>query len=155
MFFDRWEGAQSGYETNNPIVVPVNVPLNLIALFRSEAGIAAWLSQYGLTIDQQNEDTDGDGFLNWQEYVADTNPTNKLSHMEPLLISTDRSNILLMLPNTSTNRNYSVHGKSQLSDLEWSLLSTQPGNGSNVTWQVNNPEPQGYYRTSVEWKNRL
>jgi hypothetical protein len=43
-----------------------------------------WLAQYGITPDfDQNslEDTDHDGLVNWQEYVAGTDPTNAASRL--------------------------------------------------------------------------
>jgi hypothetical protein len=110
----------------------------------------AWLSQYNIADDA--EDSDGDGFLNWQEYVADTNPTNALSLMKPLLMSKNGTNTALIQPGTSTNRDYSVHSNNHLGDLGLFLLSTQPGNGSNITWQLTNALPQGFYRSSVELK---
>lgn len=40
----------------------------------SEGTPADWMNQYGLTNDTQ--DTDGDCLLNWQEYVAEADPTD-------------------------------------------------------------------------------
>jgi hypothetical protein len=45
-----------------------------------------WLQMYGLTNDtfdaEELADVDGDGFAAWQEYLADTDPTNHLSKLE-------------------------------------------------------------------------
>jgi hypothetical protein len=42
----------------------------------------AWEIQYfGSVSANPNDDPDGDGFRNWQEYVADTNPTNAASYL--------------------------------------------------------------------------
>jgi hypothetical protein len=42
-----------------------------------------WEIQYfGSTAANPDDDPDGDGFKNWQEYVADTNPTNGLSYLQ-------------------------------------------------------------------------
>lgn len=41
-----------------------------------------WETQYfGSNAADSNGDPDGDGFKTWQEYVADTNPTNSASHL--------------------------------------------------------------------------
>jgi len=42
----------------------------------------SWEIQYfGSTAANPNADPDGDGLKNWQEYIADTNPTNTASHL--------------------------------------------------------------------------
>ena len=47
----------------------------------------SWLDQYGLVSggnyeDADLRDADGDGYTAWQEYLADTDPTNLLSRLE-------------------------------------------------------------------------
>ncbi|MEI6891839.1 MAG: hypothetical protein V5783_06680 [Pontiella sp.] len=39
----------------------------------------SWLNEYGLTEADDHLDTDGDGLLTWEEYIAGTNPTNAAS----------------------------------------------------------------------------
>ncbi|MEI6892436.1 MAG: thrombospondin type 3 repeat-containing protein [Pontiella sp.] len=39
----------------------------------------SWLLEYGLTEADDHLDTDGDGLLTWEEYIAGTNPTNAAS----------------------------------------------------------------------------
>ncbi len=39
----------------------------------------SWLLKYGLTEADDHLDTDGDGLLTWEEYIAGTNPTNAAS----------------------------------------------------------------------------
>lgn len=53
------------------------------AILTSKGIPELWLIRHGLTnsVPEEEEllDFDGDGMLNWQEYVSDTNPTNKES----------------------------------------------------------------------------
>ncbi len=39
----------------------------------------SWLMEYGLSISDDETDTDGDGHANWEEYLTGTNPTNAAS----------------------------------------------------------------------------
>lgn len=148
--FDRWTGAPAGQETDNPIVIPAWAPIALTALFKPVGGgLEDWLRGYGLTLEQQNEDPDGDGFVNGQEYIADTNPTNGLSHFRPLATGWDGSNLVVTQPETSPSREYALYGKNALDDPEWKALWVQPGNGSNRVWQVNTAGRQGFFRSGV------
>ena len=70
-----------------------------LAVLRAYAPLGTpldWLASFGLTnrswAAAELADDDHDGVLNWQEYVADTDPTNA------------QSKLLLQLPNHQTNR---------------------------------------------------
>jgi len=57
-----------------------------------------WKQQYGLDPfdpNLANEDPDGDGFSNWQEYQADTDPTNSASAFRIVEIATDEDDMLI------------------------------------------------------------
>jgi hypothetical protein len=57
----------------------------------------AWLQQYGLATDgsADNDDTDGDRHNSWQEWKADTNPTNASSALLLSSPSNDASGIVV------------------------------------------------------------
>jgi uncharacterized repeat protein (TIGR03803 family) len=76
-----------------------------------------WLTQHGLTTNRtpaqaEQDDSDGDGVPNWQEYLADTDPTNASSCFKILAISN--------LPpwtvyfGSSTARVYTLEGSTNL-----------------------------------------
>ncbi len=69
----------------------------------------AWLLHYGLPTDGSADylDPDGDGMINWQEWVCDTNPTNALSVLRILAISNSPSGPALAWQSVNT-RNYVV-----------------------------------------------
>lgn len=97
-------------------------------------------------------DPDLDGANNYQEYIADTNPTNALScfHLQSFAL----------LPNvavsfqSSSNRSYTLYSDGNLSAETWSNGSGQthvPGTGGILT--LTNPPPaelQMFFRVGVQ-----
>jgi len=102
--------------------------------FQSPASIISygWLQQYGLSTDGRADlaDSDADGFDNWQEWVAGTNPTNSASVLRMLAMppATSTTNGITVGWTSVTNRTYC---------LERALvLGTAPGFGivrSNIS----------------------
>ncbi len=92
----------------------------------------AWLQQYGLSTDGLADlaDSDADGFNNWQEWVAGTNPTNSASALRMLAVppAASTTNGITVGWTSATNRTYC---------LERALvLGTAPGFGivrSNIS----------------------
>jgi hypothetical protein len=155
--FDRWIGAPAGYESNNPVVISAYAPITLTATFKpadyTPMGTPVdWLSQYGLTAADDTVDTDGDGFLNWQEYVSDTNPTNSLSYLKPSQIQGNVQGVQLTQPDTSTNRLYDILSQAQLGIGEWNIVTNQVGNGSNLTFHLRYIHPSEMFRSNVRFK---
>ena len=76
-----------GVETTQRRDTHVTEDITVTAHFMSEGGVPIdWYVAYGIApeegdswVDVDQDDSDGDGMKNWEEYVADTNPTNKLS----------------------------------------------------------------------------
>lgn len=116
-----------------------------------------WLQQYGLGLTNGvgAGDDDGDGVNNWDEYAADTDPTDSNSWFRGVrgalpvgglgLISTDSS---------STGRYYFLEYKTNLLDAgPWlpyaGMVPGSPGGGP-VVFTTTNDAPQRFYRIGVK-----
>ena len=85
--FAAWTGSLSS--AANPLEIPMDGARNIGGVFA--ANLAAhetpewWLASLGLTNGDWNsaalDDQDGDGMFTWQEWAADTNPTNEFSFL--------------------------------------------------------------------------
>jgi hypothetical protein len=97
-------------------------------------------------------DPDGDGANNYQEYIADTNPTNALSYFH-LQGITPLPNVTVAFQ-SSSNRNYTLYADDNLSTGIWSSVSGQinvSGTGGILT--LTNPQPadlQMFFRVGVQ-----
>ncbi len=74
------------------------------------------------------EDADGDGMLNWQEYVAGTNPTNALSYLK-IDTLTARPATLGFL--AVSNRTYTVRFSDRVAGGQWQTLAHVPARATN------------------------
>jgi hypothetical protein len=75
----------------------------------------AWLQQYGLATDGISDfaDPDADGINNWQEWIADTNPTNAASLFQLQVASNNASGFTLTWQ-SSAARTYYVQRATEL-----------------------------------------
>jgi hypothetical protein len=82
-----------------------------------------WLAQYGLTngtpAAEELTDTDVDGMLAWQEYVAGTDPTNGASLFLSLIDMSSGSPYISWSPDLGTSRLYTVFGRTNLVTDAW------------------------------------
>jgi alpha-tubulin suppressor-like RCC1 family protein len=114
-----------------------------------------WLIQYGFTNDfvaAETNDPDGDGMLNWQEYVAGTDPTNANSRFViQNIVPVDSLGHCEITFTTALNRTYRVETSSDLQT--WQTLQDDiPGTGGNVTVidsRISSGLTQTYYRVVV------
>jgi hypothetical protein len=111
-----------------------------------------WLQGYGLSTASSDTyaDSDGDGMNNWQEWLADTEPTNVLSCFHIEAISMGSSATIWF--QSSSNRAYTLWRTTAVDPPDWSALSGQeaiPGTGDTLT--LSNPAnaPQQFYRVQV------
>jgi NHL repeat len=79
-----------------------------------------------------NVDADGDGALNWQEYVAGTNPTNALSYLQFTSASLNTTGTPGVAVNwlTAPGKNYLLRASSALTGAAWTTVSTNSGDGN-------------------------
>ena len=102
-----------------------------------------------------NADSDGDGELNWEEYVADTIPTNGASVFSNRIVQASGGGILqLIVPAPTTNsRRYDAWFTTNLMGSQWQNLNfNTPGasDGSALTLTVTNTVESAVYRTGVK-----
>lgn len=103
-----------------------------------------WLISYGLVTNVsyytnlavlsgiEASDSDGDGMANWQEYLANTNPTNAASVFEITDVSRQADGRFQVTFTTSTNRTYRVQASTDL--LNWQTIQDNiPGINQDVT----------------------
>lgn len=81
-----------------------------------------WLQSYSLM--DSNTDSDGDGVLNRDEYLADTDPTNSLSYFH---FGIDSNSVSF---DTSTNCSYAIEGTDSLTNGFVSVTNNISGTGS-------------------------
>ncbi|HRZ38300.1 MAG TPA: choice-of-anchor Q domain-containing protein [Candidatus Paceibacterota bacterium] len=114
----------------------------------------AWLQQYGLPTDSSVDftDSDGDAHNNWQEWRCGTDPTNSLSVLRLLSVSTDRPNVTLRWPGV-VGVSYSLERSTNLAaSPPFTLLATnllgQPGTMSFIDTDAAGLTPL-FYRVGV------
>ena len=84
----------------------------------------AWLDAHGLVTGSNYEaaamaDVDGNGVLNWQEYVAGTNPTNAASRFLVMIDFDSSGNpVISWTPDLTPDRIYTIEGRETLTN-EW------------------------------------
>ncbi|HMP97911.1 MAG TPA: hypothetical protein PKA51_13395, partial [Kiritimatiellia bacterium] len=108
-----------------------------------------WFNQeIGGTNRVANHDPDDDGFNNWQEYVADTDPHDPASYLfvQGEIAPTSRTLHFI----SSTGRLYTLHATEDLHTGPWTNLPghpTRPGLGGSDYFIETNLTPQRiYYR---------
>jgi hypothetical protein len=99
-------------------------------------------------------DTDGDGALAWQEYGADTDPTNAQSWLRVTDLQPDGSNRLHVYWSSRSTRTYSVLMATNLA-AGWTVpprTSNVPGSISGTSHFEDRTPPAGpaHYRIRVE-----
>jgi len=115
-----------------------------------------WWTQYGLdTNSMAASDNDSDGTSNWEEFIADTDPTLASSVYTNRILSAQGGQIfdLQAGPPTSSGRLYDVWLGTNLLGGEWLPMNLNiPGaeDGAAIFITVTNDLDAGHYRTGVK-----
>jgi sugar lactone lactonase YvrE len=116
----------------------------------------SWRLRYFGTVDNflsvSNADADGDGFNNWQEYVAGTDPTDPKSY---LFTGTDQSmaqsqqDSVIYWPSMQ-GKQYVIQCSPGLFPGSWTSISTNTGTGGNM--EIHDASGGGvrFYRVQVQ-----
>lgn len=107
-----------------PTGVAVSFALAVLADTDGDGLPDQWETDYfgEATAGQPGDDADGDGALNWQEYVAGTDPTNALSRLQVDRITLDGSATVLQFLAVS-NRTYTAQFTDSLAPAAWQRLA--------------------------------
>jgi CotH kinase protein/Lamin Tail Domain len=99
----------------------------------------AWENAFfgGNTIADPSGDDDGDGFLNWQEYVAGTIPTNALSYLKVDQLTPPAGAIVQF--QAVSNRTYTVQYRDAMGPGTWNNLADVGAHGTNRVATIPDP----------------
>jgi len=140
--FLEWSGDASG--SRNPLELVMDNAKSIHASFSPILATHAtpywWLAHFGWTNDFDAaalDDPDEDGTPTWQEYVADTDPTDANDVWLPLAVAGTTQLVFAIEP-TSTGRLYSIDAAENLVHPIWSNLTNASGTGSpwNPEWTL-------------------
>lgn len=115
-----------------------------------------WENAHGLNASASNSPTanaDGDWMTDFEEYTADTDPTNSLSFFPSIILTAAPPGTLsLVVDPTSTARVYGVRWTTNLMQVPpvWTLILPEyTGTTSGLIFTITNETPARYYRTRV------
>ena len=104
-----------------------------------------WEVAYGQT--DANADPDGDGFTNYEEWLADSNPTNAFS----LFDVTEEPGAVHVIFSSSSNRVYQLQAQDNLASGTWStVLDWFPGSSPTSVVSVAVNQTNRFYRVQVK-----
>ena len=139
--FAHWTNSASG--TNNPFALIMDRPKSARAIFAENLATNYtpewWLAEHGWTNDFDAAalaDDEPDGFPSWQEFVADTDPTNALSYPRIASIAAEGTNSPVVTWPASTGRAYQVHFSDAFPGGPWTTQRVSLGIGE---WADTNP----------------
>lgn len=106
-----------------------------------------WIyNAYGI---DPNADPDGDGFVNWQEAIADTDPFNSNSYPRIPIVTNWAGNFSVTLP-SSPGKMYTLESVTNVGSTNWVVetnLEATPG--PNITLTAPASATAKYYRVSI------
>lgn len=109
-----------------------------------------WEDQYKLANRAPGADADGDGMTDYQEYLANTNPTNALDFLS---LSLNKKDCELILPFTSNVRNYVIEANTNSIAKPASWINVMEFIGSDAEERIDLTEvfkePKAFFRLRV------
>jgi len=111
----------------------------------------AWAVSSGLPEGSRgrDDDYDGDGFTNWAEYVADTDPTRKDSTFHVVEISQNGTQVNVAFTG-SAGRVYELWFTADLAEGTWTRVAgPRAGAGGPDTLSHTHEGPSGFFRLKV------
>ncbi|MCO5062562.1 MAG: alpha-amylase family glycosyl hydrolase [Kiritimatiellae bacterium] len=109
--------------------------------------------QSDVTITRQSSpfsDSDGDGYLNWEEEFAGTDPNNASSHPPNMDLLAPATASYIEIKNSSPNRWYDLSVSTNLLTGEWAPYGVQrQGNGGSVWLDFTTRVDNAFYRMVI------
>lgn len=112
----------------------------------------SWEILYGLDplLADSTNDEDGDGWSNWQEYVADTDPTDAEDGPGLRLVWDGVNEVPHLEFNSSSQRQYQLEYRDSLESETWEPLDTMKiGTGATMGMTDEEAPPQRFYRLRI------
>jgi hypothetical protein len=119
----------------------------------------SWERYYfgNLSVVNGTTDRDNDGSKDWQEWVAGTNPTNRLDFFKGATCTAGPFNPVLGSPSTVlewqsvTGRTYTIYYTTELHSQTtlWTLFDQVAGTGGTIRYTNAWPDPVGFYLLDV------
>lgn len=143
--FRVWNFKAGGGEGNNVYFTDLAIsgPAELgSSVFQSEVTITRAYSPFS--------DPDGDGFANWEEEIAGTNPFDANSRLAEIGWMHPGAASWIEIPNTVPGRWYDVFVATDLVHAVWTRFGVErQGNGGSVWLDFTNHAGRAFYRTGV------
>lgn len=98
-----------------------------------------WYAMYGIAGASEDDDTDGDGLTNYEEYLVGSDPSNPESGFSLKLLWEDGSPTVVPSPFLGDQRKYTIEGKVNMDDPKW----VSPTNGTHRFFRATvDPKPK-------------
>ncbi len=153
--FARWsDDVDTAARTDTNVTDALHVTATFIS---DDAGVPLdWYAQHELVpeagqswADLDTGDADTDGWLNWQEYVTVTSPTNATDHLPPLSIAMAGLGFEIVLVHSDTGRIYHIDMRTNLSSSAiWQSVTSAPGTGGGWSY-TGSVDRTRFYRLRV------